>query len=212
MKEDMWTYAFSMSCYFKWRIMPKIRRITCTDNWHQIETFTIAYILSSNTVTVTKTDYEKHNIRETTRKSEKQCGSWTKQLWTTACNKQLWTTARNKQPVNNSTQCVGIIYWGSMEYTDKDCLAKGKTLIYVPRRDISNNVVCATSKASDQPAHTRSLIRVFASRLNSLTSVALLAEHHLEFVSLKGGRTGSSESTLVKIPHSWKPHVLAHMC
>ena len=26
-----------------------------------------------------------------------------------------------------------------------------------PRHEISNNVVCATSKASDQPAHTRSL-------------------------------------------------------
>ena len=34
--------------------------------------------------------------------------------------------------------------------------------------EISNNVVCATSKASDQPAHTRSLIRAFASRLNNL--------------------------------------------
>ena len=34
-----------------------------------------------------------------------------------------------------------------------------------PRREISNNVVCATSKASDQPAHTRSLIRAFASPL-----------------------------------------------
>ena len=33
---------------------------------------------------------------------------------------------------------------------------------------ISNNVVCATSKGSDQPAHTRSLIRAFASRLNIL--------------------------------------------
>ena len=31
--------------------------------------------------------------------------------------------------------------------------------------EISNNVVCATSKASDQPAHTRSLIRAFSSRL-----------------------------------------------
>ena len=31
---------------------------------------------------------------------------------------------------------------------------------------ISNNVVYATSKASDQPAHTRSLIRAFASRLS----------------------------------------------
>ena len=32
----------------------------------------------------------------------------------------------------------------------------------------SNNVVCATSKGSDQPVHTRSLIRAFASRLNIL--------------------------------------------
>ena len=39
---------------------------------------------------------------------------------------------------------------------------------YEPLHWISNNVVCATSKASDQPAHTRSLIRAFASRLNSL--------------------------------------------
>ena len=38
----------------------------------------------------------------------------------------------------------------------------------VPRHEISNNVVCATSKASDQPAHKRSLIRAFASRLNIL--------------------------------------------
>ena len=37
---------------------------------------------------------------------------------------------------------------------------------YEPVHEISNNVVCATSKASDQPAHTRSLIRAFASRLN----------------------------------------------
>ena len=37
-----------------------------------------------------------------------------------------------------------------------------------PRHEISNNVVCATSKASDQPAHTRSLIKTFASRLNIL--------------------------------------------
>ena len=37
-------------------------------------------------------------------------------------------------------------------------------LINEPRHEISNNVFCETSKASDQPAHTRSLIRVFASR------------------------------------------------
>ena len=40
--------------------------------------------------------------------------------------------------------------------------------IIEPRHEISINVVRATSKASDQPAHTRSLIRGFASRLNIL--------------------------------------------
>ena len=37
-----------------------------------------------------------------------------------------------------------------------------------PVHRISNNVVYATSNASDQPAHTRSLIRVFASPLSFL--------------------------------------------
>ena len=37
-----------------------------------------------------------------------------------------------------------------------------------PVHEISNNVVYATSKASDQPAHTRNLIVAFASRLNIL--------------------------------------------
>ena len=39
---------------------------------------------------------------------------------------------------------------------------------YEPVHEISNNLVCATNKASDQPAHTRSLIRAFASRLSIL--------------------------------------------
>ena len=40
--------------------------------------------------------------------------------------------------------------------------------------------------------------------------VKLQTEHHLEFVSLKGGCRGSSESTHVKMPHCWKSHALAH--
>ena len=40
--------------------------------------------------------------------------------------------------------------------------------------------------------------------------VKLLTEHHLEFLSLKGGCTGSFESTLVKMPHCWKSHVTVH--
>ena len=41
--------------------------------------------------------------------------------------------------------------------------------------------------------------------------VKLLTEHHLVFLSLKGGCTGSSESTLVKIPHCWKSRVTAQL-
>ena len=83
-------------------------------------------------------------------------------------------------------------------------------LTFEPVHEISNNVVCATSKASDQPAHTRSLIRAFASRL-SILIVKLLTEHHLECLSLKGGCRGSSEYTHVKIPHCCKSHALAHL-
>ena len=41
--------------------------------------------------------------------------------------------------------------------------------------------------------------------------VKLLKEHHLEFLSLKGGGTGSYESTPVKMPHCWRSHVTAQM-
>ena len=37
-------------------------------------------------------------------------------------------------------------------------------------------------------------------------SVKLLTKHNLECLSLKGGCTGSSESTLAKMPHRWKSH------
>ena len=40
--------------------------------------------------------------------------------------------------------------------------------------------------------------------------VKLLNEHHLEFLSLKGGCRGSSESTLVKMSNSWKSCAVAH--
>ena len=42
-------------------------------------------------------------------------------------------------------------------------------------------------------------------------NVKLLTEHHVEFLSVKGDCTGSSESKLVKIPHCWKSHVAAHI-
>ena len=42
-------------------------------------------------------------------------------------------------------------------------------------------------------------------------NVKLLSEHHLEFLSLTGGCTGSYESTLFKMPHCRKSHVTARM-
>ena len=36
--------------------------------------------------------------------------------------------------------------------------------------------------------------------------VKLLTEHHLEFLSIKGGCRGSSESTLVKLSNYWNSH------
>ena len=41
--------------------------------------------------------------------------------------------------------------------------------------------------------------------------VQLLTEHHLEFLSLKGGYKGTSESTLVKVSNCWKSHATAHL-
>ena len=40
-------------------------------------------------------------------------------------------------------------------------------------------------------------------------TVKLLTEHHLEFLSLQGGCTGSCESTLVKMLQCWKSNVAA---
>ena len=41
--------------------------------------------------------------------------------------------------------------------------------------------------------------------------VKLLTEHNLEFLSLRGGCTGSSKSTLVKMSNCWKSHAAAHI-
>ena len=42
-------------------------------------------------------------------------------------------------------------------------------------------------------------------------NIKLMTERHLEFLSLKGGCTGLSESIHVKMPHWWKLHVTAHL-
>ena len=42
-------------------------------------------------------------------------------------------------------------------------------------------------------------------------TINLLTEHHLEFLRLTGGCTGSPESTLVKMSHCWKSRVTTHL-
>ena len=42
--------------------------------------------------------------------------------------------------------------------------------------------------------------------------VKLLTEHNLEFLCFKGGCTGLSESTFVKMSHCLKSHVMAQLC
>ena len=41
--------------------------------------------------------------------------------------------------------------------------------------------------------------------------VKLLTEQNLEFLSLKAGRRGSAESTLVKMSNCWKSHAAAQL-
>ena len=41
--------------------------------------------------------------------------------------------------------------------------------------------------------------------------VKLLTEQHLEFLSLKGGCRGLSESTLVKMSNCWKSHAAGQL-
>ena len=63
-----------------------------------------------------------------------------------------------------------MLFFFSNRWDAKLGLTQGwtKANLYELQHEISNNVVSATSKGSGQPAHKRSLIRAFASRLNIL--------------------------------------------
>ena len=73
--------------------------------------------------------------------------------------KHKWRRARWKDFLSILTQWLKSA-WAS---TKPD-----QSQAYEPVHEISNNVVCTTSKASDQPGHMHSLIRAFASRLSIL--------------------------------------------
>ena len=70
-------------------------------------------------------------------------------------------------------------------------------------------MACATNKASDQAAQSDQSLCL---SLEYSSTLRLLTDYHLDFLGFKGGCSGSSESTLVKMPHCWKSHVVAHLC
>ena len=80
-----------------------------------------------------------------------------------------------------------------------------------PRHEISNNVVCATSKGSAQPCEYAQTVLSLGWSLSYSMVVELLTKSHLRFLYFKGGCTGSSESTLVKMPHCWKSRVTTQL-
>ena len=75
--------------------------------------------------------------------------------------------------------------------------------------EISKNVVCATSTDLDQPAHSHSLIRAFASYLHVVRLSSRLNSIG-NFLSLRGGCIGSCKCIHDKMTHCWKSHVVAH--
>ena len=70
---------------------------------------------------------------------------------------------RQNRSSRNNTMISEIISCDPSMYT----MDHPYLIVYEPVHEISNNVICATSKVSDQPAHTRSLIRAFASNLSN---------------------------------------------
>ena len=76
--------------------------------------------------------------------------------------------------------------------------------------EISNNGMCDQQRLRSACAYAQS-DQSLCKSLEYSRSVKLLTKQHLEFLGLKGGCTGLSESTLIKIPHCWKSHVAAHI-
>ena len=76
-------------------------------------------------------------------------------------------------------------------------------IIELRHSDFQQNGMCDQQSVRSACAYAQSDQSLCLSLEYSM-GVKLLTEHHLECLSLKGGCTGSSESTLVKIPHCWK--------
>ena len=67
--------------------------------------------------------------------------------------------------------------------------------------------MCDQQRLRTTCAYTQSDQNLCLSLDYSMT-VKLLTNQYLEFLCLKGGCTGLSETTLAKMPHCWKSHVV----
>ena len=70
--------------------------------------------------------------------------------------------------------------------------------------------MCGQQKLRPACAYVQTDKSLCCSLKYSMT-VKLLTKPHLRFLSLIGGCTGSSESTLIKVPHCWKSGVMAQI-
>ena len=86
-------------------------------------------------------------------------------------NRIYWADGERQVNINCSLADMttfSYYFTVNMEGLDIETVLLSTHNIYEPLHEIYNNVVYATSKGSDQPAHTRSLIRAFASHLSIL--------------------------------------------
>ena len=74
--------------------------------------------------------------------------------------------------------------------------------IWASACDFQQCGICDLQSLRSACAYAQSDLRLCSSLGHSMI-VKVLTEHHLEFLSLKGGCKGLSESTLVKMPHCW---------
>ena len=85
-----------------------------------------------------------------------------------------------------------------------------RAIKWAVRWDFQQSGMCDQQRLRPACAYAQTDQRLCLSLTYSV-NVKLLTDLYLEFLSLKGGCTGSSESTLIKMPHCWKSSVMAQM-
>ena len=87
---------------------------------------------------------------------------------------------------------------------------KKNTWIWASAWDFQQCGLCDQQRLRSARAYAQS-DQILCLSLEYSMTVKLLTEDYLESLSLKGGCTGSSETTLVKMPHCWRSQVVAHI-